>query len=170
MNQFLRERILRKLDTLSDERLYQVLDYVEFLESKYAERQAPSPGIFTRFAETVEDQLRAGRISASAISETMNLMNRAMGVLNGVAAAGKSVASDLVGAAGRAGERASTPAQPHPHSPAQPPMAERPAYEPTTPPAGAQPATAPPPEPAPPDFPASKPPVTPPPPPGDQRS
>ena len=98
MNAFLRDRILRKLETLPDERLYQVLDYVEFLDSKYAERQAPAPGIFTRFAETVEDQLRAGRVSASAISETMNLMNRAMGVLNGVAAAGKSVASDLVSA------------------------------------------------------------------------
>ena len=98
MNTFLRDRILRKLESLPDERLYQVLDYVEFLDSKYAERQAPPPGIFTRFAETVEDQLRAGRVSASAISETMNLMNRAMGVLNGVAAAGKSVASDLVSA------------------------------------------------------------------------
>ena len=41
MNQFLRDRILRKLDTLSDERAYQVLDFVEFLESKYAERQNP---------------------------------------------------------------------------------------------------------------------------------
>jgi hypothetical protein len=98
MNTFLRDRILRKLESLPDERLYQVLDYAEFLESKYAERQTPAPGIFTRFAETVEDQLRAGRVSASAISETMNLMNRAMGVLNGVAAAGKSVASDLVSA------------------------------------------------------------------------
>ncbi len=98
MNAFLRDRILRKLETLPDERLYQVLDYVEFLDSKYAERQAPPPGIFTRFAETVEDQLRAGRVSASAISETMNLMNRAMGVLNGVAAAGKSVANDIVSA------------------------------------------------------------------------
>src|SRR5688572_6121655 len=101
MNTFLRDRILRKLESLPDERLYQILDYVEFLDSKYAERQTPQPGIFTRFAETVEDQLRAGRVSASAISQTMNLMNRAMGVLNGVAAAGKSVASDLVGAAGR---------------------------------------------------------------------
>jgi hypothetical protein len=106
MNQFLRDRILRKLETLSDERLYQVLDYVEFLESKYAERQTPSASIFTRFAETVEDQLRAGRVSASAIAETMNLMNRAMGVLNGVAAAGKSVANDLVGAARQTGRAA----------------------------------------------------------------
>jgi hypothetical protein len=127
MNTFLRDRIVRKLETLSDERLYQVLDYVEFLESKYAERQAPSPGIFTRFAETVEDQLRAGRVSASAISETMGLMNRAMGVLNGVAAAGKSVASDIVGAA-RTNERTAadpavtpSPAAAPPQPPGAPP-------------------------------------------------
>src|SRR5829696_5950636 len=99
MNQFLRDRILRKLDTISDERAYQVLDFVEFLESKYAERQNPSANVFQRFAETVEDKLRAGRVSAATISETMTLMNKAMGVLSGVAAAGKSVANDLVGAA-----------------------------------------------------------------------
>ena len=99
MNQFLRERILRKLDSLSDERAYQVLDYVEFLESKYAERQNPTATVFQRFAETVEDKLRAGRVSAATISETMTLMNKAMGVLSGVAAAGKSVANDIVGAA-----------------------------------------------------------------------
>ena len=99
MNQFLRDRILRKLDTLSDERAYQVLDYVEFLESKYAERQNPAANVFQRFAETVEDKLRAGRVSAATISETMSLMNKAMGVLSGVAAAGKSVANDIVDAA-----------------------------------------------------------------------
>jgi hypothetical protein len=98
VNELLRERILRNLDALSDERLYQVLDYVEFLKSKYAERQNPAPNIFQRFAETVEDRLRAGRISTTTIAETMNLMNRAMGVLNGVAAAGKSVATDWVDA------------------------------------------------------------------------
>lgn len=128
MNTFLRDRILRKLESLSDERLYQVLDYVEFLESKYAERQTPQPGIFTRFAETVEDQLRAGRVSASAISQTMNLMNQAMGVLNGVAAAGKSVASDIVSAA-RSPERPAgeQPAAPAPAAaPPQPPGAPPP--------------------------------------------
>ncbi len=99
MNEHLRDRVLRKLETLSDERGYQLLDYVEFLESKYAERQAPVTGIFTRFSEAVEDRLRAGKISASAIAETMGLMNRAMNVLHGVAtgvaAASRSVASDF---------------------------------------------------------------------------
>ena len=99
MNESLRDRIVRKLETLSDERGYQVLDYVEFLESKFAERSNPQGNTFTRFTEAVEDRLRAGRVSASAIAETMSLLNRAANVLNGVAAAGKSVATDLVQAA-----------------------------------------------------------------------
>lgn len=102
MQDHLRERILRKLETLSDERGYQVLDYVEFLEGKYAERTATPSNVFQRFADAVEDKLRAGQVSAQAVSETMGLMNRAMGVLSGVAAAGKSVASDIVGAASAA--------------------------------------------------------------------
>jgi hypothetical protein len=103
MSIHIRERITRKLDTLPDERLYQVLDYVEFLESKYAARQNPAPNALQKFAEGVEDKLRAGRVSATTISETMGLLNRAVGVLNGVAAAGKSVATDLATAAQRAG-------------------------------------------------------------------
>lgn len=99
MNETLRDRILRKLETLSDERGYQVLDYVEFLESRFAERSSPQGNAFTRFTEAVEDRLRAGRVSASAIAETMSLLNRAGNVLSGVAAAGKSVANDLVQAA-----------------------------------------------------------------------
>jgi len=99
MNEHLRERIIRKLDSLTDERGYQVLDFVEFLESKFAERQNPQGNAFTRFTEAVEDRLRAGRVSASAIAETMGLLNRAANVLNGAVAAGKSVASDIVNVA-----------------------------------------------------------------------
>lgn len=99
MNEHLRERIIRKLDVLTDERGYQVLDYVEFLESKFAERQSPQGNAFTRFTEAVEDRLRAGRVSAAAIAETMGLLNRAANVLNGAMAAGKSVATDIVSAA-----------------------------------------------------------------------
>lgn len=96
MHELMKDRILRRLETLPDDRLYQVLDYIEFLESKFAERQAPSPNVFQRFAEGVEDTLRAGNVSATAVSEAMGFMSKAMGVLNGVAAAGKSVAADIV--------------------------------------------------------------------------
>jgi hypothetical protein len=112
MNDLLRDRILRKLNALSDERLYQVLDYVEFLESRYAERQAPPASVFSRFAEGVEDTLRAGRVSASTVAETMGFLNKAMGVLNGVAAAGKSVANAVVGAAQKVAGQSGAPGAP----------------------------------------------------------
>lgn len=102
MQPHLRDRILRHLETLPDERGYQVLDFIEFLESRYAERTPVSANVFQRFTEGVEDTLRAGRVSTAAIAETMGLLNKAVGVLSGVAAAGRSVASDLVSAASRA--------------------------------------------------------------------
>ena len=99
MNEHLRDRILRKLETLSDERGYQVLDYVEFLESRYAERESPNASTFTRFTEAIEDKLRAGKVSASAIAETVGFMNRAASVLNNAVETGKTMASDLVNTA-----------------------------------------------------------------------
>jgi hypothetical protein len=114
MNAYLRDKLLQKLETLSDERGYQVLDYVEFLESKYAERQAPGTTAagnpLSRFADAVEEKLRAGKVSATAIAETMSLMNKAVGVLNGAAAAGKSVASDLMSATTRVVDAAASAA------------------------------------------------------------
>lgn len=100
MNEHLRERILRKMETLSDERGYQVLDFVEFLETKYAERNAPDPGFFARLSDTVEDRLRAGRVSVQAIGEVTSLLDRAGRLLDGVAAAGRSITDDLQGKRG----------------------------------------------------------------------
>ena len=96
MNDHLRERILRKLETLSDERGYQVLDYVEFIESRYAEREAPASSSFTRFTEAIEDKLRASKVSANAIAETIGFMNRAANVLNNALETGKTMANELV--------------------------------------------------------------------------
>ncbi len=99
MNDILRERLMRKLDLLPDDKLDQVLDYIEFLDSRYAPRNAPAPNPLTRFAEGVESTLRAGKVSANAISGTMNIMNRAVGAISEVAAAGKSVATGIMDAA-----------------------------------------------------------------------
>jgi hypothetical protein len=112
MNVYLRDKLLQKLDSLSDERGYQVLDYVEFLESKYAERAAAAAAgnPLSRFADAVEERLRAGKVSATAVAETMGLMNKAMGVLSGAAAAGKSVANDLMSATSRVVDAATTAA------------------------------------------------------------
>lgn len=112
MHDVLKDRILRRLEALPEARLYQVLDYIEFLESKYAARQAPAPNVLQRFAEGIEDTLRAGNVSASTVAEAMGLMSKAMGVLSGVAAAGASVASDIVGAAKPPGAGTKPPARP----------------------------------------------------------
>ncbi|MFI5228172.1 MAG: hypothetical protein ACHQWU_03830 [Gemmatimonadales bacterium] len=112
MNEHLRDRILRKMETLSDERGYQVLDYVEFLESRYAERQSPSAGAFTRFTEAIEDKLRAGKVSASAIAETVGFMNRAASVLNNAVETGKNMASDLVSSSRGSSSAGAAPAPP----------------------------------------------------------
>ena len=93
MNDVLAERIRRKLEILSDEQAYQVLDYVEFLESKYAQRAAGAPA-FQKVAETLEDTLRAGRVPLNIIRGTMDTVGKAGRFLEGLAAAGKAAVED----------------------------------------------------------------------------
>jgi len=114
MNEFLKKRIDRKLEALSDERVYQVLDYIEFLESRYAAHPAEPPSTFQKLAETVEDTLRAGRVSATAIKGTMDAMSAAGRMMSGLAAAGKAVVDEVTGA---------EPAAPKDPRPPQPPPA-----------------------------------------------
>ena len=135
MNPYVRDRINRKLDTLSDERLYQILDYVEFLESKYAEKSAPVANVFTRFAEGVEDKLRAGGVAVSTVSETMGFLNKAMGVLNDVAQTTMTVAGDVVNAAKTAADQVGAPP---PAAPPTSPLTSPPASHAAAP--GTQPA------------------------------
>ena len=135
MNPYVRDRIHRKLDTLSDERLYQVLDYVEFLESKYAEKSAPVANVFTRFAEGVEDRLRAGGAAVGTVAETMGFLNKAMGVLSGVAQTTMTVAGEVVTAAKTAADQvAAPPAAPPAGAPAPSGTQPAPSASPTPPP------------------------------------
>jgi hypothetical protein len=93
MNDILRERLLRRLDALPEERVYQVLDYVEFLESTYAQRPAGAPA-FQKVAETLEDTLRAGRVPVNIIRGTMDAVGKAGKFLEGLAAAGKAAVEE----------------------------------------------------------------------------
>ena len=112
MNDILRDRLMRKLELMPDDRLNQVLDYIDFLESKYAPRVAPVSNPIRSFAEGVESTLRAGKVGASAISGTMNIMNKAVGAISEVAAAGKSVATGIMGAASTGANDAAQPVTP----------------------------------------------------------
>jgi len=138
MNDILRERLVRKLDTLSEERIYQILDYIDFLESKYAPKPSTAQNPLKRFAEGVEDTLRAGRMSAGVIGGTMSVMNKAVGVLTDVANAGKSVATEIAEVASSvtssktqptpaaASPSAAGPAAPPAQTPPVPPIPQQP--------------------------------------------
>lgn len=122
MNDILRERLIRKLESLPEERIYQILDYIDFLESKYAPKLSTAPNPLKRFAEGVEDTLRAGRMSAGVIGGTMNVMNKAVGVVTDVANAGKSVATEIVGVVSSVtSSKPTPPAQAGPAAPTTPP-------------------------------------------------
>jgi len=98
MNDLLKQRINRLLDAASDERGYQILDFVEFLDSKYAERSQPD-GLLSRITATVENTTRAGKLPIQAITGTMGLMDSAAKVMKGLAAAGQAVVDEAVKAA-----------------------------------------------------------------------
>src|SRR5581483_11094930 len=93
MNEILFERLRRKLETLPDDKAYQVLDYIEFLESRYAERAARAAP-FQRVAETLEDTLRAGRVPVTIIKGTMDAVAGAGRFLERVAAASKAAVAE----------------------------------------------------------------------------
>jgi hypothetical protein len=108
----LKDRILRHLETLPDERGYQVLDYIEFLESKYAERSNPD-NVFTRLTETVENTMRAGKVPLDAISGTVTFFDGASKVMRGLAGAAQSVVDEAARVAkGERPPEATTPAPP----------------------------------------------------------
>jgi hypothetical protein len=112
MNDLLKQRIIRLLDSANDERGYQILDYIEFLGSKYAERSQPD-NLFARITATVESPMRAGKLPIQAISGTMSLMDSAAKVMKGLAAAGQAVVDEAV----KAAEGTSQPELPdEPHS------------------------------------------------------
>jgi hypothetical protein len=95
MHDVLRQRLLRKIESLPDDQVYQVLDYIEFLESKYAQTPAEQTSGLQKFAEGLEDKLRRRAVSPSTIREAFQLISAADRVLSGVSSAGKQILADL---------------------------------------------------------------------------
>lgn len=87
MNEILKKRIWRKLEDLPDEQGYQILDYIRFLEGRYADDESEAEG-FRRFAEILQDKMRSRRVPARALKETMRVMggaDRVMGAFRDAA-------------------------------------------------------------------------------------
>ena len=97
MHEILRDRLMRKLNVLPEAQLYQVLDYIEFLESKYAPGRARRPDSLQRFAERLEDGMRMRNVAPRVISGTVGLMGTARKVVQGVADAGKEIQRTILG-------------------------------------------------------------------------
>ena len=88
---------MRKLGVLSEQQIYQVLDYIEFLESKYAPGRAPKPDGLQRFAERLEDSMRMRNVAPKVISGTVGLVGTARKVIQGVSDAGKEIQRTILG-------------------------------------------------------------------------
>lgn len=97
MHDVLRQRLLRKLESLPEAQLYQVLDYIEFLESKFARSEQVEPSALQRFAEGVEDRLRKKAINPATLREAFQLIAAADRVLSDVSSAGKQILDELGG-------------------------------------------------------------------------
>jgi hypothetical protein len=98
MHDVLRERIWRHLESLPEERVYQVLDYIEFLSSKYArEPVRPPNSAVQRFGEKLEDKLRGNRVGFSAIKSTLEVVGTADRMMSGIAEAGRSLLREVGG-------------------------------------------------------------------------
>jgi len=96
MHDILRERLWRNLEALPEDRLYQVLDYIEFLNSKYARDAArPPASSIQRFGEKLEDHMRMNGVGFSAIRGTLQVMGTADRVVADFAEIGRSLLKEV---------------------------------------------------------------------------
>ncbi|MDE2793891.1 MAG: DUF2281 domain-containing protein [Gemmatimonadota bacterium] len=102
MHDVLRARVMRKIESLPEEQVYQVLDYIEFLDSKYAspDRQKQAGG-FQRLAEGIEDGLRNRSLDPSRLREAFQVFAAADRAMSGVAKAGRQLFEEIAGGGGR---------------------------------------------------------------------
>jgi hypothetical protein len=97
MHDVLRTRLIRKIESLPEEQVYQILDYIEFLESKYAKHLAAEATGLQGFAEKLEDQLRRRTVSPSSLREAFQLISAADKVLSNISNVGKELLGELNG-------------------------------------------------------------------------
>ncbi len=95
MHDVLRQRIMRKLESLPEEQIYQVLDYIDFMESRYAGELAQEASGLQRFAEKVEDKMRQKAMSPATIREAFKVISAADKVFSSVSKAGKQLMDDI---------------------------------------------------------------------------
>ena len=117
MHDVLRARLVRTVESLPADQVYQVLDYIEFLQSKYgSEEVRRRAGTFQRLAEGIEDGLRSRSVDPSTLREAFQVLASADRAFNGLAKAGRRLMEELRGSetapGGRDAPSAAEPAEP----------------------------------------------------------
>ena len=98
MHDVLRARVMRLIESLPEEQVYQVLDYIEFLDSKYGSPdQQKQAGGFQRLAEGIEDGLRNRSLDPSKLREAFQVFAAADRAMSGVAKAGRQLFEEIAG-------------------------------------------------------------------------
>lgn len=95
MHDALRRRVLRRLETLPEAQVYQVLDYIEFLESRYNRGIPDDATALQKLAERLEDGLRRRTVNPANIREAFQLISAADRVLSSVSSAGRQLLDEL---------------------------------------------------------------------------
>lgn len=89
---------MRKIESLPEEQIYQVLDYIEFLESRYSAEEADAqPGGFQKLGEGIEDRMRKRAFNPSNLREAFQVIAAADRALSGVAKAGRELFEEIAG-------------------------------------------------------------------------
>ena len=95
MHDLLRARLIRHIEALPEAQVYQALDYVEFLSSKYARETLREPGAFQKFSEMLEDKMRGQGLAFGTIKGALGVMGTAGRVVSGITEAGRTVIREV---------------------------------------------------------------------------
>lgn len=89
---------MRKIESLPEEQVYQVLDYIDFLESRYSSPDLEKrPSGFQKLGEGIEDRMRKRAFNPSNLREAFQVIAAADRALSGVAKAGRELFDEIAG-------------------------------------------------------------------------
>lgn len=117
MHDLLRARLMRHIESMPEAQIYQALDYIEFLSSKYARENLREPGSFQKFTELLEDKMRGQGLAFGTIKGALGVMGTAGRVVSGITEAGRTVIREV--------ESVITAPAPEPGRPALPPASRQ---------------------------------------------